>query len=290
MENIIMHNGILSIDHPFIAVSSMEESYKIYKKLGFNIPPRGSHIEWGTGNWCIMFPNDYLELRGIIDPEKFTVNLDKALEEYGEGLAGVAFGTKSAQGNYDEMVKNGITPKPLRALSRNFELEEGWVTPKFSLCFPEEKDITGLLHVVCCQHLTPELMRKPEYLQHPNKVTGVISMTGRIDDADAVEKAQRKLVGSEAVTRIGNNIRLTLPSGQFIDLLDKSDYDAIYGEDSKQVKNTETYLGVTKLRVSDLEGTKALLNANGVPFKSVSESTIRVQANQACGVILEFSE
>ncbi len=284
-----MYNGILSIDHPFVAVSSMEESHKVYEKLGFTIPPRGSHIEWGTGNWCIMFANDYLELRGIIDPEKFTVNLDSVLEKYGEGLAGVAFGTESAQGNYDEMVKNGITPKPLRALSRNFELEEGWVTPQFSLCFPEEKDITGLLHVVCCQHLTPELMRKPEYLQHPNKVTGVTSMTGRIDNPDAVEQAQRKLLGDDAVTRIGNNIRLTVPSGQFIDLLEKDDYDKLYGQESKTIEGIDTYLGVIRLQVSDVAGTEKCLTENKVPFTKISQGVIRVAAEHACGVILEFS-
>lgn len=285
-----MYNGILSIDHPFVAVNSMEGSKKTYEKLGFNIPPRGSHIEWGTGNWCIMFANDYLELRGIIDPEKFTVSLDKTLEKYGEGLAGVAFGTDDAQGNYDEMVKHGITPKPLRALSRNFELKEGWVTPRFSLCFPEEKDITGLLHVVCCQHLTPELIRKPEYLEHPNKTIGVTSLTGRIDDADAVEKAQIKLLGKNAVTRIGNNLRLTLPTGQFIDLLEKNHYDAIYGPDSKSVEGTDTYLGAIRLHVSDITATKAVLNENQVPFSLIDENIVRTNAENACGVILEFSE
>ncbi len=285
-----MHNGILSIDHPFIAVNSMADSRKVYEKLGFTVPPRGSHIEWGTGNWCIMFADDYLELRGIIDPEKFTVNLDKTLAQYGEGLAGVAFGTNSAQGNYDEMVKNGITPKPLRALSRNFELEEGWVTPKFSLCFPKEKDITGLLHVVCCQHLTPELMRKPQYLQHPNTATGVISMTGRIADADAVENAQVKLLGRDAVTRIGNNIRLTLPSGQYIDLLAAQDYDHIYGKDSKSVANEDTYLGAVRLKVADIQATQQVLSNNKVAFTVLADDLIRIKASEACGVMIEFCQ
>ncbi|MFT2110600.1 VOC family protein [Marinomonas sp. 2405UD68-3] len=285
-----MYNGILSIDHTFVAVADMDESRKTYEKLGFTVPPRGSHIEWGTGNWCIMFENDYLELRGIIDPERFTVSLDEALEEYGEGLAGVAFGTNSAQGNYDEMISNGITPKPLRSLTRNFELAEGWVQPKFSLCFPQEKDITGLMHVVCCQHLTPELTRKPEFLVHDNATISVISMTGRIGDADAVEAAQRKLLGNDAVNRIGNSIRLTLPSGQYLDLLSTVEYDAIYGEDSKVLADKDTYLGVTRVKVSDLQQTCSTLEKNQVPFKKINDTLIRVHADFACGVIMEFTE
>jgi len=285
-----MYNGILSIDHTFVAVADMDESRKTYEKLGFTVPPRGSHIEWGTGNWCIMFENDYLELRGIIDPERFTVSLDEALEEYGEGLAGVAFGTNSAQGNYDEMISNGITPKPLRSLTRNFELAEGWVQPKFSLCFPQEKDITGLMHVVCCQHLTPELTRKPEFLVHDNATISVISMTGRIGDADAVEAAQRKLLGDNAVSRIGNSIRLTLPSGQYLDLLSTVEYDAIYGADSKVIEGKDTYLGVTRVKVSDLQQTCSALEKNQVPFKRINDTLIRVHADFACGVIMEFTE
>lgn len=285
-----MHNGILSIDHTFVAVADMESSRQTYEKLGFTVPPRGSHIEWGTGNWCIMFENDYLELRGIIDPERYTISLDQVLEEYGEGLAGVAFGTQSAQGNYDEMSQNGLIPKPLKSLTRNFELKEGWVQPKFSLCFPQEKDITGLMHVVCCQHLTPELTRKPEFLIHDNTVTSVISMTGRIDDADQVEAAQRVLLGEDAVTRIGHSIRLTLPSGQYIDLLSSADYDAIYGQDSKTLATKETYLGVTKVKVSDLNQTCRTLEKNQVPFSRINANTIRVAADYACGVIMEFTE
>ena len=63
-------NGITSIDHPVIAVRDMEEARQTFMRLGFTVPPRGSHVEWGTGNWCIMFPKDYLELRGIIDTDR----------------------------------------------------------------------------------------------------------------------------------------------------------------------------------------------------------------------------
>ena len=64
----IMEYGIRGIDHPVIAVRDMKQARLAYERLGFTVPPRGSHAQWGTGNWCIMFPEDYLELRGIIDP------------------------------------------------------------------------------------------------------------------------------------------------------------------------------------------------------------------------------
>ena len=283
-----MYNGIRSIDHPLIAVADMESSRATYEKLGFNVPPRGSHIEWGTGNWCIMFANDYLELRGILDPERYTLGLEDVLASYGEGLSGIAFGTEGAEISHAKMIENGLEPKPVRYLTRNFEIPEGWLKPKFALCFPHDNDITGLMHVVLCDHLTPELIRKPEYLIHPNDVQSIISATGIIDDIDAVMETQTRLLGADAVRRDGNQLILTTPTGQFIKLMPKAEFEAEYQGLAKQLDDHSSYLTALSLQVGDLNITKATLTTNGVPYVEVGSDAIRVPASSACGVVLEF--
>jgi Glyoxalase-like domain len=285
-----MYNGIKSLDHPVVAVGDMDSSREVYERLGFTVPPRGSHVEWGTGNWCIMFPDDYLELRGILDPERYTVNLDKVLERFGEGLMGIAFGTDSAQGNHEQLIKNGLQPKELKELGRNFELPGEWVQPRFSLCFPQEEDIIGLMHVVMCQHLTPELMRKPKYLEHANGVIGVVSMTGIIENVETAEAAQRKLLGDDAVERSGDNLYLTLPSGQQIHLLSKAVYQQQYGNLSKvEPVGESTYLGAVTLRVDNIEKVIAVLNNNNIPFEHGESGTVKVGAAHTCGVVIVFA-
>ena len=282
-----MYNVITSIDHPVIAVADMDASRSTFERLGFTIPPRGSHVEWGTGNWCIMFPNDYLELRGVIDPTRYTVNLPEFLAERGECLMGVAFGTVGAQETYDQMVAKGLHPKEVRQLTRNFELAEGWVQPRFSLCFPSEPDAPGLMHVVVCEHLTPELIRKPEYLDHANGVTGVISMTGVIEDFDRVEKAQKLFLGPDAVGRTSDGLMLTLPSGQTINLINGAAFERIYGiKDQPQAP----FLGVMRLAVQDITKTTQVLKDNGVPSEPAKDGTLRVGPDDTCGMILEFSD
>ena len=103
-----LHNGIESIDHPVIAARDLGAARITYEKLGFTIPPRGSHVEWGTGNLCIVFPADYLELRGIIDASRFTMHLDEHLDAFGEGLMGVAFGTADVQASFEAATANGV--------------------------------------------------------------------------------------------------------------------------------------------------------------------------------------
>ena len=287
-----MHNGIKSIDHPVIAVENMEASRIAYENLGFTVPPRGSHVEWGTGNWCLMFPDDYLELRGILDPERHTLNLDDVLKRFGEGLMGVAFGTDSAQGNYDEMIGNGLVPKGFpKELTRNFELAEGWVQPQFKLCFPQEADIIGLMHVVMCEHLTPELTRKPEYLKHPNGTLGVISMTGIVDDLDKTEIVQRRLLGRKEVKRIDDRIEATLASGQKIVFMLKDEFESRYAGLSRSIPGDEgVHLEAMALKVDDIGKISSVLQQNHIPFEFRENGAAVVGASYTCGATLEFVE
>ncbi len=139
-----MHNGIESIDHPVIASDNLDEARVTFERLGFTIPPRGSHVEWGTGNLCIMFPDDYLEIRGIIDASRFTMHLDEHLDAFGEGLMGVAFSTADVQRSHGEMLKHGIDAGDIRTLTRNFEHADGWTQPsggrgrKFESSHPDQ--------------------------------------------------------------------------------------------------------------------------------------------------------
>lgn len=283
-----MYNGILSIDHPVVAVADMNSAKTTYEKLGFTVPPRGSHVQWGTGNWCIMFADDYLELRGILDPERFTLNLPLVLTTYGEGLMGVAFGTEGAEVSCQKLQDNGIAVGPLKSLTRNFELPEGWTQPQFKLCFPEERHIYGLMHVVLCEHLTPALIRKPEYLCHANSVTGISAMIGVVADLDAAAEAMVKLLGQGAVTRSEQMLRLITPSGQQIQLLSHQSYQAQFADIGKDLQAHDVCLGAIELKVADINQSKACLSKNAVPFQPWQGDAIIVPAEYGAGVSYIF--
>jgi hypothetical protein len=278
---------ITSIDHPVIAVASLVDSHRVYERLGFTIPPRGSHVEWGTGNWCIMFARDYLELRGIIDPQRFTLDLDKHLERHGEGMMGLAFGTTGADRAYEQMTAAGMNPKPVRALSRNFELPEGWVQPRFRLCFPDAADVQGLMHVVLCEHLTPELIRKPEYLVHANRASGVAGLVGVVEDLDRVERVQRRLLGDAAVRRNAEGLVLTVPSGQTIELLSQAAFLRRFADSWPEPARTRHVLPVLRLTSSDLDETARHLDSVRLPYRR-SEHGLRIAPGSTCGVLMQF--
>lgn len=266
--------GIETIDHPVIASKDLEATREQFERLGFTVPPRGSHIEWGTGNLCIMFPDDYIEVRGIIDASRFTMHLDTHLEEHGEGLMGVAFGTNDVKASYAEARDNGINTGELRQLRRNFEHPEGWTQPSFELYAPDANDIEGLMHVVVIQHLTPELIRRPDFLEHANGCLGVSEMTGHIEDVPGCAIKMRRLFGEEAVAESDSGVAIRVPSGQSI-RLDKADSTGL--------------LSMT-MRVRDLATVDTLFRANGIEFESDDQGNIVISPQDACGTTLKFSE
>lgn len=282
-----MAHGITGIDHPVIAVRDMEAARAAYERLGFVVPPRGSHLEWGTGNWCIMFPEDYLELRGIVDAGRPTHGLEHFLARR-EGVSGIAFATIGAQASHDMLVESGLHPRPVVALRRNFELPEGWVQPEFRLCFPAEAEVPGLMSVVICEHRTPELIRRPEFLEHQNGVRRVASMTGVMAEPAAAEAALRKFLGDEAVRREGRRLRLDCGRNQSVVLVPPDELAALHGNVRFTDEPEPPYLAAVVLEVENLDQTRAVLERNAVAH-SADEGRLRVAPAEACGVLLEFA-
>jgi hypothetical protein len=269
-----MHLGIRNIDHPVIASRDLDATRAQFERLGFTVPPRGSHIEWGTGNLCIMFPDDYLEVRGIIDPGKFTMHLDTHLEERGEGLMGVAFGTADVKASFEEARANGINTGELRSLRRNFEHPEGWTQPAFSLFAPDAEDIEGLMHVVIIEHLTPELIRRPDFLEHANGCVGISAMSGTVTDIESCTTKMRRLLGDDAIEQGDDEIVLTVPSGQAIHL-HKADSAGLHS---------------MTMVVRDIAVTAELFDANGISYERADDGSIITSPGDACGTTLRFAE
>ena len=58
---------ILGADHVVITVRDLDAAAEQWKKLGFTLSPRGTHSpQMGSGNYTIMFGEDYLELLGVL--------------------------------------------------------------------------------------------------------------------------------------------------------------------------------------------------------------------------------
>lgn len=269
------------IDHPVIAVREMEVARAAFARLGFVIPGMGAHREWGTGNWCIMLEEDYLELRGILDPGRYLHGLDHWLREQGEGLMGLAFATEEAEAVRDWLRGQGFDPPPVRELTRDFLLPERTTSLSFRLCFLRPGDAPGLHSVVFCQHLTPERLRAPEWLEHPNGARRVQAVYGTVPDLGPAEEALGRLFGPEAVRREedGKERSLRIEAGRGQEILLR--------EDREGASRLEGLV----LEVADLEATRAWLRASphGLLFREEGGGRLVLPGSYACGTEIVFA-
>ena len=193
-----MDNGIAGIDHIIVGVRDLEAARRDWMRLGFTPTPRGRHIGQGTANYCIMFRRDYIELLGFVERDPYGHRLESFLARR-EGPMSMAFApARNAAATREALIGLGLHPGEPRALGRALELPEGSVTPRFSLLTlpPEE---TPALDCFICGHLTPELVRRPEWLAHPNGVIGIKAVHLLVAGPAALAPAYRRLFGAEQI-------------------------------------------------------------------------------------------
>ncbi|WP_207483345.1 VOC family protein [Arenibaculum pallidiluteum] len=273
------------IDHTLIGVPDLEAARGAWERLGFAVTPRGRHIGWGTANYCVMFPDDYVELLGIVDPTQFVNRLDLFLERRGAGLMGLAWGIDDAAAVHAALASAGLAEPP-RALARLLELPEGDVMPRFELV-PLASGATPALSSFCCRHLTPELLRRPEWQEHRNGAVGLEGVTVAVADPDALAAAYSILFGPDALhatpgrldVRVGPHaLRFLTPDRlrrRYPQLVPPAELPAPL---------------VMTVRVTSLEATGAFLAGRGIGQWQGAGHRIVVPPDEATGVVLEFAE
>jgi hypothetical protein len=274
-----MSNGIAGIDHIIVGVRDLEAARLGWMRLGFALTPRGRHIGQGTANYCIMFGRDYLELLGFVEPDEHAHRLEALLAQR-EGAMSIAFAPEwDAEATTAALAALGLHPSAPRALGRALELPEGAVTPRFSLLTlpPEE---TPALDCFICGHLTPELVRRPEWLAHANGVTGIAAVHLVIDDPTALMPAYQRLFGDERVATTVRGVEIDTGRNRLV-----FSRPALSGSDIPPPAIT-----ALELRIASRAATVTHLKNAGVAFMELPDSRVAISAAEANGTSLLLAE
>ena len=282
-----MANRIAGLDHVIVGVADLDAARETWRRLGFVVTPRGRHIGWGTANYCIMFPDDYVELLGIVDPAQFVAGLDEQLKRRGEGLLRLALRTDDAVQAQAALSSAGLGPPPVQELQRELELATGTVLPAFRLVHLPPATLAGL-PLFLTQHLTPDLLRKPAWLEHPNGARGIAAMTGVVDDPPALRAAADRLFGDGAATLTDNTLTVLTGDSALL-FVRPDDVEVMHPEVAPASLTTPTLLAL-RFRVSDSGQVGMALGANKVPFAAGMDGVLRVAPDHANGVVVEFGD
>jgi Glyoxalase-like domain len=283
-----MHNGIAAIDHVIVGVRDLERARMGWTRLGFALSPRGRHIGQGTANYCIMFGSDYIELLGIVDPNDFVQRLDTFLAQR-EGLMAAAFAPALPPEELRvELLRRQLHPSEPRALGRQLELAEGAVVPRFSLISLPSEETPGLDSFICA-HLTPELMRRPEWLDHPNGTKGLKGIHVLVENTAALLEAYDRLFGIQQVTT--TDAVVCVHAGKHQILFSTPD-DFLTMHPALDIASDFPLPGIVSLEllVEQRERTADYLAQWQLAFDETPDGGLVVPASKANGAILFFSE
>ncbi|WP_208630197.1 VOC family protein [Amycolatopsis kentuckyensis] len=271
----------MNIDHTVFLTRRHGETWRRYEQLGFTLSPQSRHFAAPTGdsepvpsctaNRCAYFGGSFLELIGIVDETTGDPwRVLPILDARGDGLHGVSFGVDDSEEAATRLREAGLSNSGVLKLQRDVDLPEGTRTARFrSVHIRRDRSPEGILHTA--EHLTPEYLHQPRYLDHPNGARGVAGIVLVVPDGETAAYRQRYDV-------ITGGRRL-------VDIIGVSDLDAVLpGETPRKLP----YFAAHGVVVADLAKARKLIEEH-VPT-TTHDRGFFVRAEDAFGAAVFFEE
>lgn len=281
-----MANGISGIDHAIIMTRDLEETRGLYGRLGFTLTPRGHHVGAPTGNYCIMFEDDYFELLGVIretSPEDVT---DFSIFEGEPGLSGVALSIPDIHETVRLLQDHG-TAEGLEIKSVGRQIEGAGAHGRLAFKIATLPDGTAPgLWIMLCHHETPERLRRARWVEHRNGALGLDRITVVADRPDRLLPRYEALfgAGSSVVT---DDTLAVFTGPHSIMAVTPAHLSVLFPDLGIEARETP-YMAAMSIRVGSIKRAAKVLTDNGVPFAKTGDGAIHVGASETGGVILEF--
>jgi len=283
-----MRNGIAGLDHVVIGVRDLERARMGWTRLGFTLTARGRHLGQGTANYCIMFDRDYLELLGFVEADEQASRLAAFLATR-EGAMAVAFAPAGPpEAAVTSLAARGLHPTPPRILGRQVELPEETVVPRFSLVgLPADE--TPALDCFLCSHLTPELVRRPEWLSHPNGATGLRGIIVIVAETAPLLPAYDRLFGLHEVTTT-DALASVRAGPHALVFATADDFETMHPGLTLDPDFPVPGIAAVELAVARRNETADYLAQWQIAFDELPDGRVAVPAKEANGTILLFAE
>jgi hypothetical protein len=285
-----MRKHLQGVDHVVIAVADMARAAANFGRFGFALTPRGRHTT-GSENHCIMFERDYFELLSVPVAHPVTRYYQEFLGQ-GEGLAALALATDDARGFHDELAADGIPVDAPVDFSRPVQLADRVADAAFRIT-QVVPIATPAGRVFACQHFTREVVWRPEYQRHANRVLGLARIVAVADPAQLQQLAERYASIFAARPRpgaIGAAPRFDVDTGN-MPLTFTSDAGlAQLLPGVGMPTRPQPGFAALYFRSASLAAVRELLRANAVPCIDLSPQAIVVGPEHGHGVALVFSE
>jgi hypothetical protein len=269
-------NGVAGLDHVIILVDDLGRGEAAMAALGFRPTPRGYHsAEIGTANaTVVLHDGTYFELLGVVARTEANAPIREGLAAR-RHLFGLALRTRDAAATQARFDGLGVGAGTMRAFSRPVEMPEGPRDAAFRTAYLDRTATPGA-YGFACEHLTPEVVWRKDYLDQPNAVTGIRRVIGVAAEPADAAAAWGRIPGLEATApeiRLGRHV---------LHFLDPASFARRFGP----APAATPALAALVLESSDLSRTRAALDKGGISHRTDDRA---LQATQE-GVVFRFEE
>lgn len=260
------------IDHLVLPVTTLKLARSRLTALGFTVAPDAQH-PFGSGNCCILFSNrTYLEPITILDRVAadvaaaegvFFIKRLKRFAEHrrSEGFAMVALNSDDAEAALADLEAAGLSNGSLYAFERMAQMPDGSEQEiGVRLAYADDPNAPDATFFAC-QHLSPELLFRPDYLTHPNGALGICGVTAVAENPADFHILLAGATGQRALRATSFGVEATV-DGEAVAVLTPAGFRARYG-----VEPPDPHRGLLfaafELSVSDLDAAEALVGDAG---------------------------
>ena len=270
------------LDHVVIDVRDrIDEAMRCFSALGFQLTPRGRHT-LGSVNHLAMFATDYLELLGFPKDGETRPEITR----FPEGLNGLVFKTADADIVHREANAAGLPILPVQSFSRPVALGGEMRDARFRTT-RLDPDKIAMGRVYFCEHLTPELVWRPEWQSHPNTACAIVRVVVATPDPQRTAGLFRGLFGPEAVA--DRDGRRLIPAGiTQVELAPPDMVASEFGEAAAEPAGRAEYMAALGLKVGSLAA--AAQQLRGVPGLRIEPQRLVVPAASAFNATIVFTE
>ena len=271
-------NVITGIDHAIIATGDLGAAEDAFARLGFAVTPRGHHsAHMGTANATTVFANGtYLELMGILAPTERNAPFREGIT-VGRTLFGLALKTPDAAAAREAFAARGVDDGPVNSFARPVGLPDGQHEAAFRTTNIAETATPGA-HAFVCEHLSPEVVWRVDYLRQPNAVSGLRSVVAVADDPSAVAETWGK-VAPGPVSLSGPKATVDFHNAH-LEILTPEAFEPLFGAPPP----VRPALAALVLGTEDVAATGRYLELAGVP----DPARLIAGPEFAAGVTLQF--
>jgi glyoxalase-like protein len=270
------------LDHLVIDVRDrIDEAAQRFAQLGFQLTPRGHHT-LGSSNHLAMFATDYLELLGFGAGGASRAEI----QPFPIGLNGLVFKADDAERIYQHALAAGLPIQSVQSFSRPVTLVGDTRDACFHTTRLDPKKV-AMGRVYFCEHLTPDLVWRPEWQTHPNGARVIARVVVATPEPQRTAALFHELFGSAPAS--AQDGRLVVAAGAArVELAPPEAVGEEFGEAAADPAGRSEYLAAAEFKVISLPETARLLHP--ITGLHVGDRRVVVPAAIAFNATLVFTE